>query len=86
MLFNAFNRSVVYLVSALKWLPKFTWISSDVCCKLMRLICILQPHGFFNCSPAVDVPPSACEFDSKDIDGKDGGVAKPLRDGMLAKL
>ncbi|KAL2340949.1 hypothetical protein Fmac_008889 [Flemingia macrophylla] len=31
---------------------------------------MLMPHGFFNCSPAVDVPPNACEIDSKDNDIK----------------
>ena len=41
-------------------------------------VCGMQPHGFFNCSPAVDVPPSACELDAKD--------AKPLQNGVLAKL
>ncbi|KAJ0048747.1 hypothetical protein Pint_15526 [Pistacia integerrima] len=51
-----------------------------------RIGFMLMPHGFFNCSPAVDVPPSACELDSKDNDGKDSGVAKPVRDGLLAKL
>ncbi|KAG6746063.1 hypothetical protein POTOM_050576 [Populus tomentosa] len=44
-------------------------------------VCGMQPHGFFNCSPAVDVPPSACE-----LDAKDNNVAKPLQNGVLAKL
>ncbi|CAI0450864.1 unnamed protein product [Linum tenue] len=30
----------------------------------------LMPHGFFNCSPAVDVPPSASELDAKESDVK----------------
>lgn len=46
----------------------------------------MQPHGFFNCSPAVDVPPNACELDTKETDVKDSGVAKPLQTVMLAKL
>jgi primary-amine oxidase len=46
----------------------------------------MQPHGFFNCSPAVDVPPSACELDAKDNDAKDNSVSKPLQNGVLAKL
>jgi primary-amine oxidase len=46
----------------------------------------MQPHGFFNCSPAVDVPPSTCELDAKDNDVKDNGVTKPLQNGVLAKL
>lgn len=45
-----------------------------------------QPHGFFNCSPAVDVPPSACELDAKDNDVKDNTVPKPIREGLLAKI
>ncbi|KAH0889900.1 hypothetical protein HID58_052329 [Brassica napus] len=32
----------------------------------------LMPHGFFNCSPAVDVPPNpACELDTKDSEVKE---------------
>ena len=46
----------------------------------------MQPHGFFNCSPAVDVPPNACELDGKDNDGKDNGVVKPTQSGLLSKL
>ena len=49
-------------------------------------VCGVQPHGFFNCSPAVDVPPSTCELDAKDNDVKDNGAAKPLQNGVLAKL
>jgi hypothetical protein len=49
-------------------------------------VCGMQPHGFFNCSPAVDVPPSTCELDAKDNDVKDNGVTKPLQNGVLAKL
>ncbi|KAF2311445.1 hypothetical protein GH714_023065 [Hevea brasiliensis] len=51
-----------------------------------RIGFMLMPHGFFNCSPAVDVPPNACELDNKDADVKDNGVAKPLQSVMLAKL
>ncbi|KAI7754798.1 hypothetical protein M8C21_018797 [Ambrosia artemisiifolia] len=45
-----------------------------------RIGFMLQPHGFFNCSPAVDVPPGpgACESDMKD--------AKSASSGLLAKL
>ena len=46
----------------------------------------VQPHGFFNCSPAVDVPPSSCDLDSKESDAKDNGVAKPISNGLIAKL
>jgi primary-amine oxidase len=46
------------------------------CCLFM------QPHGFFNCSPAVDVPPSA-----SDVEIKENGIAvKPIQNGLLAKL
>ncbi|KAK9045633.1 hypothetical protein V6N11_051542 [Hibiscus sabdariffa] len=31
-----------------------------------RIGFMLMPHGFFNCSPAVDVPPNACELETKD--------------------
>ncbi|CAA2969543.1 copper methylamine oxidase-like [Olea europaea subsp. europaea] len=43
---------------------------------------MLQPHGFFNCSPAVDVPPNACETDAKENDVKE----RPLPSGVIAKL
>ncbi|KAL2465381.1 Copper amine oxidase family protein [Abeliophyllum distichum] len=46
---------------------------------------MLQPHGFFNCSPAVDVPPNACEMDTKENDVKDNVVAKPTSAGLLSK-
>lgn len=48
--------------------------------------CLVQPHGFFNCSPAVDVPPSTCELDAKDADVKENVVTKPIQNGLLAKL
>ncbi|CAH2075707.1 unnamed protein product [Thlaspi arvense] len=51
-----------------------------------RIGFMLQPHGFFNCSPAVDVPPNVCELDGKESDVKDNGVAKPIANGMMAKL
>lgn len=55
--------------------------------KLMMCLWWVQPHGFFNCSPAVDVPPGACELDVKDADVKDsGGVVKPIPNGLMAKL
>ncbi|KAJ8475833.1 hypothetical protein OPV22_019560 [Ensete ventricosum] len=45
-----------------------------------RIGFMLMPHGFFNCSPAVDVPPSANEIE------KDGGSPKLIQNGLLAKL
>ncbi|KAG5059227.1 hypothetical protein JHK87_000256 [Glycine soja] len=38
----------------------------------------LMPHGFFNCSPAVDFPPSASDLDDKE----NGMSAKPIQNGM----
>ncbi|KAG5604732.1 hypothetical protein H5410_026224 [Solanum commersonii] len=44
---------------------------------------MLQPHGFFNCSPAVDVPPSMSDSDIKE----NGTVAKSCHnDGVMSKL
>ncbi|KAG8378792.1 hypothetical protein BUALT_Bualt07G0021800 [Buddleja alternifolia] len=47
---------------------------------------VLQPYGFFNCSPAVDVPPNTCEMDAKENDVKDNVVAKSVSSGLIAKL
>ncbi|KAL0341436.1 UNVERIFIED_CONTAM: putative disease resistance protein [Sesamum calycinum] len=38
-----------------------------------------KPHGFFNCSPALDVPP-------KESDVKDNSVAKPTSSALIANL
>ncbi|KAF3959613.1 hypothetical protein CMV_015593 [Castanea mollissima] len=47
-----------------------------------RIGFMLMPHGFFNCSPAVDVPPNA-----SDVEIKDNGMAvKPIQNELLAKL
>ena len=46
------------------------------------LLFMMQPHGFFNCSPAVDVPPSASDLDDKE----NGMSAKPIQNGMVALL
>lgn len=42
----------------------------------------MQPHGFFNCSPAVDVPPNPSDLDDKE----NGLPAKPIQNGLIAKL
>ncbi|GKV14569.1 hypothetical protein SLEP1_g25423 [Rubroshorea leprosula] len=47
-----------------------------------RIGFILMPHGFFNCSPAVDVPPSASDMDLKENEI----AAKPVQNGIIAKL
>ncbi|CAN4076954.1 unnamed protein product [Withania somnifera] len=48
---------------------------------------MLQPHGFFNCSPAVDVPPpSGCDSESRDNDVTENSVAKHTPTGLMAKL
>ncbi|KAH0450848.1 hypothetical protein IEQ34_021540 [Dendrobium chrysotoxum] len=44
-----------------------------------RLGFMLMPHGFFNCSPAVDVPPS-------DIELKENPISKPIQNVLLSKL
>ncbi|KHN13432.1 Copper methylamine oxidase [Glycine soja] len=47
-----------------------------------RIGFMLMPHGFFNCSPAVDVPPN-----QSDLDDKENGLpAKPIQNGLIAKL
>ncbi|CAN4100499.1 unnamed protein product [Withania somnifera] len=59
-------------------------------CPVMPVECIsfmLLPHGFINCSPAVDVPPpQGCDSESKDGDVSENGVAKPSATGLMAKL
>nr|A0A1S4BDC4.1 RecName: Full=N-methylputrescine oxidase 1, peroxisomal; Short=NtMPO1; AltName: Full=Copper methylamine oxidase [Nicotiana tabacum] len=48
---------------------------------------VLQPHGYFNCSPAVDVPPPfACDSESRDSDVTETSVAKSTATSLLAKL
>ncbi|KAG4116108.1 hypothetical protein ERO13_D12G149300v2 [Gossypium hirsutum] len=47
-----------------------------------RIGFMLMPHGFFNCSPAVDVPPSATDLELKDTDI----ATKPIQNGIIAKL
>jgi primary-amine oxidase len=42
---------------------------------------LVQPHGFFNCSPAVDVPPSSSDADVKEADSP-----KAMQNGLLSKL
>ncbi|KAG6473742.1 copper methylamine oxidase-like [Zingiber officinale] len=46
-----------------------------------RIGFMLMPHGFFNCSPAVDVPPSTSEME-KDV----GSPKLASSTGLLAKL
>jgi primary-amine oxidase len=46
------------------------------------ILLMMQPHEFFNCSPAVDVPPSAGDLDDKEI----GMPAKPIQNELIAKL
>ncbi|PHT95602.1 hypothetical protein T459_03484 [Capsicum annuum] len=48
---------------------------------------LVQPHGFFNCSPAVDVPPPlGCDLESRDSDVTENSVAKHTPTGLMAKL
>ncbi|KAK7291608.1 hypothetical protein RIF29_06891 [Crotalaria pallida] len=52
-----------------------------------RIGFMLMPHGFFNCSPAIDVPPSPCELDSKyNNEVKENGAPKQSQNGLVAKL
>lgn len=46
----------------------------------------VQPHGFFNCSPTVDVPPGACESDVKDTEPKETVAPKSVSNALIAKL
>jgi len=46
----------------------------------------IQPHGFFNCSPAVDVPPNPCELETKESEVKEVVAPKALQTGLLSKL
>jgi hypothetical protein len=48
---------------------------------LLMMFVLVQPHGFFNCSPAVDVPPS-----SSDADVKEAESLKAMHNGLLSKL
>ncbi|XP_056165661.1 amine oxidase [copper-containing] zeta, peroxisomal isoform X2 [Syzygium oleosum] len=47
-----------------------------------RIGFMLMPHGFFNCSPAIDVPPNLCDSELKD----NGVAAKSIQNGLLAKM
>ncbi|KOM31702.1 hypothetical protein LR48_Vigan01g125700 [Vigna angularis] len=48
-----------------------------------RIGFMLMPHGFFNCSPAIDVPPNPGDLDDKENNGL---PAKPIQNGLIAKL
>ncbi|KAF7089798.1 hypothetical protein CFC21_092678 [Triticum aestivum] len=41
---------------------------------------MLMPHGFFNCSPAVDVPPAS------DVDAKEAETPKDIQTELISKL
>ncbi|KAF5797922.1 putative primary-amine oxidase [Helianthus annuus] len=51
-----------------------------------RIGFMLQPHGFFNYSLAVDVPPGASKLDMKDSHVKDTIGLKSVSNGLIAKL
>lgn len=48
----------------------------------------VQPHGFFNCSPAVDVPPSDPAVDDARLKERVKGVgqADAIQPTLLSKL
>jgi len=56
-------------------------IISDTNFVIMQFM--MQPHGFFNCSPAIDVPPNQGDLDDKENNGL---PAKPIQNGLIAKL
>ena len=49
--------------------------------KVLKFLFMMQPHGFFNCSPAVDVPPSTSDMEDKEVI-----PSKPSQNGLIAKL
>ncbi|KVG08651.1 Copper amine oxidase [Cynara cardunculus var. scolymus] len=53
---------------------------------LERIGFMLQPHGFFICSPAIDVPSGACESNVKDSSShvKDATAPKAVSNGLIA--
>ena len=54
----------------------------------MMLVSV-QPHGFFNCSPAVDVPPSEAaveEVGIKEAPAKGVGPTDSIQPTLLSKL
>ncbi|GJS98240.1 copper amine oxidase [Tanacetum coccineum] len=53
---------------------------------LLALPMIPKPHGFFNSSPAVDVPPGACESDAKETESKETVAPKSVLNVLTAKL
>lgn len=59
-------------------------VTRVVCAKVrvginLVMLFMMQPQGFFNCSPAIDVPPSAGDLDDKEI-------GKPIQNELIAKL
>ncbi|KVH87913.1 Copper amine oxidase [Cynara cardunculus var. scolymus] len=46
-----------------------------------RIGFMLQPHGFFNCSPVIDVPSGACESNVKDSTST---APKEVSNGLIA--
>lgn len=46
---------------------------------------LVQPHGFFNCSPAVDIPPSELAVD--DVGVKEAPVKRDsMQPNIMSKL
>lgn len=45
---------------------------------------VLQPHGFFNCSPAIDVPPAAEE--KTQMETGNGAANTELPRALMSKL
>jgi hypothetical protein len=61
---------------------RFNHLSWSFMTQIKTCVIMLQPHGFFNCSPAVDVHPSAGDSEVKDSTT----IAKLIPNNLLAKL
>jgi primary-amine oxidase len=64
-----------------RWFNNKEYIPFPLLWWLLMMFVLVQPHGFFNCSPAVDVPPS-----SSDADVKEAESLKAMHNGLLSKL
>jgi hypothetical protein len=80
---------LLFLVIGFCYFAHFMYLCAFIAFSIvwhMNVSSCVQPHGFFNCSPAVDVPPNSCEVESKDTDIKDNGASKPIQSGLASKL
>ncbi|KVI04329.1 Copper amine oxidase [Cynara cardunculus var. scolymus] len=78
---------VLWYVFGITHVPRLEdWPIMPVELIVFMLQIVLQPHGFFNCSRAIDVPPGACESDVKDSSNhvKDAIAPKAVSNGLIA--